>query len=80
MSDSEKKLEDTKVPMPEGWKRDYTVAPPHGECTPRPMKASVGAILFMDSEGNVDWDAVKEAKANAEADYVRRCKERGLEP
>lgn len=70
---------DNLVPA-EGWKRDYTVAPPHGEAQPRPMKALVGAVFFMDSEGNIDEEAWEKAKANAEADYIRRCEERGIEP
>lgn len=48
--------------------------------TPRPFREPVGAIFFMDLQGNFDKEAWKEASVKADEDYLRRCKELGVEP
>lgn len=45
----------------------------NGPVIPRPLKAPVGAIMFMRADGTVDHEAVEGAKRNAERDYTRSC-------
>lgn len=48
--------------------------------TPRPMKAPVGAIFFICSDGTVDKEGLKAAKMKNEVAYIRRCEEMGIKP
>jgi len=45
----------------------------NGPVIPRPLKAPVGAMMFIRADGTVDHEAVEGAKRNAERDYTRRC-------